>query len=79
MVSSRVIYSLLFYTLAILLIIVAKPTIMFSREGEIRRFGVGRVDDGNPQTVFSFGVFVVVLAIISFYIFALIDVIFGKK
>jgi hypothetical protein len=45
---------------------------MFSTNGDVRPFGVG----GDNKTVFSLGVFVIVLAIVSFYIFAVIDVIF---
>jgi hypothetical protein len=74
--NSRVLYSLLFYVMAIMLIIVAKPDLMFSSNGEIKSFGVGVKHNGEPKTIFSFGVFVIVLAIVSFYVFALIDVVF---
>ena len=77
--NSRVIYSLLFYLLAILLIIVAKPSTVFLNDGKIKAFGVGSDADGQPKTVFSLGVFVLVLAVVSFYIFSVIDVIFGNK
>lgn len=73
--NSRVVYSLLFYLLAVLLLIVSKPSLMFSENGNIRPFGVG---DDNHQTLFSFGVFVMVIAIISFYIFSVIDIVFKK-
>lgn len=73
MLTSRIIYSLLFYILAVLLIFVSKPTFMFGADGEVKPHGVG-----EGKTVFSLGVFVVVMAIASFYIFALLDMIFGK-
>jgi hypothetical protein len=46
---------------------------MFTPDGDIKPFGVG---GENNKTVFSLGVFVIVLAILSFYIFALLDLIF---
>ena len=77
-VNGRIIYSLLFYMMAFALIVVAKPELMFAENGSIKSFGVGLDKDGSPKTVFSFGVLVVVLAIVSFYIFAVIDIVFKK-
>jgi hypothetical protein len=79
LLTGRVIYSLLFYILAILLIIVSKPTMIFDSSGSIMPFGVGLTDEGKEKTIFSIGVFVIVLAIVSFYIFAVLDVIFSSK
>lgn len=73
-INTRIIYSILFYILFIILIVLAQPSIMFEKNGEIKGFGVG----DEKRTIFSFGVFTIVIAIISFYIFALIDVIFKK-
>jgi hypothetical protein len=39
----------------------------------LKTFGVG-----YDKTMFSFGVFSVVLAIISFYVFCIIDLVFAK-
>lgn len=72
MISSRIIYSVLFYVLSVLLILVSKPAAIFNTDGELRPFGVG---DG--KTIFAFGVVVVALAIISFYVFCVIDLVFG--
>ena len=72
--SSRVVYSILFYVLLIILIILAKPSIMFHSNGNIKLFGVG-----EHKTMFSLGVASIVLAIASFYIFCLIDLIFASK
>jgi hypothetical protein len=72
--NSRVVYSILFYLLAILLLIVSKPSIIFKDNGDIRPFGVGGDED---KTLFSFGVFAMILAIVSFYIFSVIDMIFS--
>ncbi len=73
--NGRIIYSLLFYVLSVSLLIVSKPSFMFSKSGEIKSFGVGGTEQ---RTVFSFGVFIIVLAIFSFYVFALLDIIFSK-
>lgn len=75
-INSRVIYSLLFYIMAVLLVIVARPDVMFAPNGDIKTFGVGLEKDGSAKTIFSFGVFAIVLAIVSFYMFAVIDIIF---
>jgi hypothetical protein len=55
------------------LIIVSKPSIMFDDYGDIKPFGIG-----DEKTMFSVGVFSIVLAIISFYIFCLVDMVFAK-
>lgn len=69
-VNHRTIYSVLFYTLSILLLFISKPKFMFINSS-IKKFGIG-----YEKTLFSFGVFTVTLALISFYAFAIIDVIF---
>jgi len=73
-VNQRVIYAVLFYILLIMLIIISKPSVLFTDEGGIKPFGIG-----EDKTMFSLGVFTVVLAILSFYIFCLIDLIFGNR
>jgi hypothetical protein len=72
LLNPRVIYSLMFYVLIMTLLMVSKPDIMFMKDGTIKPFGVG-----TQKTVFSFGVFTIVVAIASFYTFTLIDIIFG--
>ena len=73
MFQSRVIYSIIFYILTMVLIITLKPKIMFTKEGKIKKFGVNKY-----ETIYSLGVFCVVSAILTFYIFCLIDLIFSK-
>jgi hypothetical protein len=74
LVNQRTTYTTLFYVLVVLLIIVSKPTFMFDEHtGDIRPFGVG-----EHKTIVSLGVMIVGLAIVSFYIFAVIDVMFAK-
>lgn len=72
-ISARIIYSILFYVLLIILIILAKPSVMFEKDGSLKQFGIG-----DEKTMFSLGVFTVVLAVLSFYIFCMIDLIFAK-
>ena len=72
--NSRVIYSVLFYVLLIILIILAKPSIIFNSNGDIKLFGIG-----EEKTLFSLGVASILLALLSFYIFCLIDLIFTQK
>lgn len=69
--NTRLLYAVLFFILLILLIYTSKPTMVFDHAGDIRRFGIG-----NDKTMFSLGVFTVVLAILSFYFFCIIDIIF---
>ena len=72
-VNSRIVYAILFYVLLIVLIIIAKPSMMFEPDGNIKAFGVG-----DDKTMFSVGVFSVVLAVVSYYIFCLVDMVFAK-
>lgn len=72
-INSRIIYSIVFYILLMILIYTSKPSFMFESDGSIKHFGLG-ID----KTMFSFGVFAVVLAIMSFYLFCIIDLIFPK-
>lgn len=70
-INTRIIYSILFYVLLLILIVISKPSVIFNKDGSIKQFGMG-----DNKTMFSLGVFTIVLAIISFYIFCLIDMIF---
>lgn len=74
LLNGRILYAILFYVLLILLLVMAKPSIMFDRDGSIRPFGVG-----EEKTMFSVGVFSVVLALVSYYVFCLVDMIFAKR
>ena len=74
LVNTRIIYSILFYILLIILIIIAKPSLMFDEDGHLKTFGIG-----EEKTMFSLGVLTVILALLSFYIFCLIDLVFANK
>lgn len=73
-ISSRIVYAVLFYVLLVILIVLAKPSVIFEQDGSIKQFGLG-----EDKTMFSMGVFTVVLALISFYVFCLVDMIFAKR
>lgn len=70
-VNSRVIYSLLFFVLLMVLVAVSKPSLIFHPDGSLKEFGIG-----DNKTMFSLGVFTTVIAILSFYAFCIIDLIF---
>lgn len=69
--NTRLIYATAFFILLISLIATTKPNLLFERDGSIKPFGIG-----EDKTMFSFGVITVVIAILSFYFFCVIDVIF---
>lgn len=73
-INMRIVHSVLFYVLLMMLIFISKPSIMFEKNGVLRPFGVG-----YDKTMFSFGVFTVVLAIMSFYVFCIIDLVFSNR
>lgn len=69
--NTRLLYSIVFFILLITLIHMSKLSVIFDKDGKLRPFGIG-----DNKTMFSFGVFTVVLAILSFYFFCVIDIIF---
>ena len=73
-VSHRVIYSVSFYVLLVILLFVSSPSLIFESDGRIKQFGFG-----ENKTMFSFAVFVVSIAFLSYYLFAIIDLIFEKS
>ncbi len=70
--NRRVLYTICFYALIIILITLTKPRFLYSN-GDVIPFGVG-VD----KTIFSLGSIVFLLSLISFYLFLFIDIIFKK-
>lgn len=75
LLNHRTVYSSLFYILIIVLVIIAKPAFAFDENGEIKSFGVG----DQTRSIVSLGVVSTVFAIVSFYIFTIIDIVFGEK
>jgi Co/Zn/Cd efflux system component len=72
LITSRLAYGAAFYTMVIMLLSVAKPSLIFERDGRPKPFGMGR-----NKTLFAFGTATVVLAAVCFYMFAWIDLVFG--
>jgi hypothetical protein len=54
------------------IIFLKKPTMFFDENGEIKNFGLKK-----HETIYSIGVLTIVLAIICFYIFCVIDMVFN--
>lgn len=75
MISQRLSYTIIFFILVIVLIIVSKPRFLFDEKGDLISFGTGE----NNTTIMPLGIVVVLLAFASFYMFAIIDIIFEKK
>ena len=67
----RTIYATLFFIMVMALIVVAKPRPMFDHDGNVKPFGVG-----DDRTVFPLGVVTAVVAVVSMYVFTLIDVVY---
>lgn len=67
----RILYSVVFYLLCMSLVLTWKPSMVFDRDGRPKGYGVER-----GETVFSLGVLSVVMAIVCFYAFALVDYLF---
>lgn len=73
-IQSRVVYNVLFFVLAALLVAVVKPTLVFSPStGEPRPVGVG-----ERRTVFSLGVAIIILAAASHALFTVLDVAYAS-
>lgn len=70
--SSRIFYAIFLYILVMTLIFLKKPTMFFDENGEIKNFGLKK-----HETIYSIGVLTIVLAIICFYIFCVIDMVFN--
>lgn len=71
-INGRIIYSTLLFVMLMLLTYFIKPSMMFKRDETIKPFGINK-----NQTIVSLGVFTIVCAILSFYMFSMIDLIFS--
>ena len=69
-INGRIIYSTLLFTMLMILVYLQKPTMMFRRDDALKSFGINK-------NIVSLGVFTIVCAIISFYVFAMVDLIFS--
>jgi hypothetical protein len=73
LVNRRIMYSAMFFTLAMLIVLISRPIPVFDEHGAPQRFGLG-----PHKTPFALGVVTVLIAVISFYVFMLIDILFGE-
>lgn len=71
MFNKRVVFSVMFFTLCMSVIIVVKPSALFDHHGKIKEFGVG-----SDKTIYPMGVVVVLLSTITFYFFSLVDMLY---
>lgn len=73
MMGIRVLYSIFFYLLAMGLLMLVRPKAVFDPgTGRPRPFGVG-----EGKTLYSLGVLCIAFAIGTFYVFALVDMVFA--
>lgn len=72
MFNKRLVLSTMFFLLCMVIIVLLKPPFLFNEDdGSIKEFGVGL-----DKTIYSLGVVVVTLSILSFYIFSMIDLMY---
>ena len=69
---NRLRISIVFYVLAMVLLYVSKPPLMFMPDGSIKPFGTQGSVHGET-TLFSFGMMSIAMSIITFFAFSVID------
>jgi len=67
---SRLVISLIIYSIMISIILLIKPSLMFNQEGEIKPAGVEKI---KGQSVLPIAIVVPLIAIFSYFIASLID------
>jgi hypothetical protein len=72
MFSKRIVSSIVIFVFCMLLICINKPTFIFNSDGTIKEFGTG-----HNKSIYSLGVVSSLIAILSFYIFSLLDLIYS--
>ncbi len=73
--ESRVVYSIAFFLLAFVLVVVSKPSAVFDANGGLRSFGITKRIDAKDPTVAPLGVVTAVIAICAFYLFCVLDMV----
>ena len=82
MANARVFYATIFFILVMVLVFVVKPKPLFSEAGPADKVVTPFGFDGNTMkstesaTLFSLGVVTILVAVISMFIFGLIDVVY---
>jgi hypothetical protein len=72
---SRVLYSIAFFILVMILVFIVKPAPLFTPNGQIASFGAASAADGAETTVLSLGLVTVAVATLSMLMFSMIDMI----
>lgn len=73
MIQSRIVYSSLSLIIVIMILCVSRPGFMFKTDGTLKDFGFG-----NDETLYSLSSVSLVVSILLFYFFSLMDMIFSK-
>ena len=71
--NRRTVHSVVCLIFLAIMIVATKPKIMYSADGRFKEFGVG-----SEQTIFSIGFVLLLGAVIFFYFFSVMDMIFGN-
>jgi hypothetical protein len=72
MFPTRVVLAMLFYSIVMGAVVVYRPRALFDENDSPRPFGSGK---GKGQTVFDIGAVVAFVAIVSFSLFTLVDLV----
>ena len=71
--TTRVIYSVIFFVLVSVMVVVSKPRLVFDKEtGRAKPFGLG-----PGKTIFSLGVILCTMSVIVFYTLGIIDMVYA--
>lgn len=73
MIQSRIVYSSLSLIIVIMILCISRPGFMFKTDGTLKDFGFG-----NDETLYSLSSVSLVVSILLFYFFSLMDMIFSK-
>jgi hypothetical protein len=73
MIQSRIVYSSLSLIIVIMILCMSRPGFMFKTDGTLKDFGFG-----NDETLYSLSSISLVVSILLFYFFSLMDMIFSK-
>jgi hypothetical protein len=70
-INSRIIYSTIVYLLIMVIITISKPAMIYDENENLRQFGLG-----SKNTMFSLGVVTCLTAVLTFFFFCVVDLVF---
>ena len=70
--NSRISYSVTLYVLIMVLVFTMKTKFIFNEDGSIKSYGV----NDDKKTIYSLGVISISAAILAFYFFCIVDIVF---